>query len=93
MSIPKVFGSSVDPKKVSETWEGALLALIPIIVLISKGQIDAETLNGIVYNVMDFVSAIVGAVAAFKMVWVSVRKVLVKFDVIKLDNNLPNTPV
>lgn len=69
----KIFASSKDPNEVSMTIQGAVVAMVPIIIGIFKilGVQLSET------AIMDVIQGATAAVSAIFMLWGSVRKLII----------------
>lgn len=68
----KLLGSSVNPEKLGLTIKGIIVGIIPIILIFSGGKLNESDL-------INFVEAVGGAVAAGMVLYGLGRKIWVKF--------------
>ena len=97
MKYPKVFASSVNPKELALTWKGVVLGILTTAstVILPLAPIlgwnitpdDFSNLFNGVGNFFDsvdsLITAVLGIVAAFQVVWGLIRKTLVEVGIIK----------
>lgn len=71
--LKKLFTSSTDPKKISLTVQGALVAIAPIAIAMTN--LNADQYNAVVNGVVDIVFYGTALVSALTTVYGLVRKV------------------
>jgi len=70
-----LLGSSANPDKLSTTFQGIALALVPLIIMIAKG-FELQLAEG---EVISFVNAIASSISAVAIVFGMGRKFYYKF--------------
>jgi len=73
----KLFKSSADPEKLSLTVKSTLLAMVPVILVLSKQFFKLDLSEK---DLMDAITAITGLVAAGGVVYGVARKIYYKFN-------------